>query len=101
MVAFFFHNKLYNSELLKKITPNFDIIDGYILIENYDAENDILMISDNSKNNNIILYGKIVKFSNMKLEVILEKLGYAEESKLNTIWANKKFGGVCKTYIIS
>jgi len=101
MVAFFFHNKLSNSELLKKITPNFDIIDGYILIENYDAENDILTISDNSKNNNTILYGKIVKFSNMKLEVILEKLGYNEECKLNTIWANKKFGGVCKTYIIS
>ncbi len=101
MVAFFFHNKLSNSELLKKISPNFDITDGYIIIENYDSENDILTISNKNENNNTILYGKIVKFSNMKLEVILEKLGYVEECKLNTIWANKKFGGVCKTYIIS
>lgn len=108
MVSFFFYNKLTDKELLKKISPTFDITDGYIIIESYDRENNILIINDKSKNNNTILYGKIVDFSNMNLGVVLEKLSYIEECKLkkekytlDTICANKKFGGVCKTYIIS
>jgi hypothetical protein len=97
-----------NPDMVKKISPTFDITDGYIIIESYDRENNILIINDKSKNNNTILYGKIVDFSNMRLEVILEKLAEIEECKLekekyrlDSIWANKKFGGVCKTYIIS
>ena len=75
--------KVWNDkELLKKISPTFDIIDGYIIIESYDRENNILIINDKSKNNNTILYGKIVDFSNMNLGVILEKLSYIEECKL-------------------
>jgi hypothetical protein len=108
MVLFFFYKNLTDKELLKKISPNFDITDGYIIIESYDMENDILIINDKSKNNNTILYGKIVDFSNMKLQIILEKLSEIEECKfkkqkytLDTIWANKKFGGVCNAYIIS
>jgi hypothetical protein len=97
-----------NPDMVKKISPTFDITDGYIIIESYDRENNILIINDKSKNNNTILYGKIVDFSNMRLEVILEKLAEIEECKLekekyrlDSIWANKKFGGVRKTYIIS
>ena len=108
MVSFFFYNKMSNPDMVKKISPTFDITDGYIIIESYDRENNILIINDKSKNNNTILYGKIVDFSNMRLEIILKKIGNIEECKLkkekytlNTIWANKKFGGVCKTYIIS
>ena len=108
MVSFFFYNKMSNPDMVKKISPTFDITDGYIIIESYDRENNILIINDKSKNNNTILYGKIVDFSNMRLEVILEKLAEIEECKLekekyrlDSIWANKKFGGVCKTYIIS
>ena len=108
MVSFFFYNKMSNPDIVKKISPTFDIIDGYILIENYDSENDILTISNKNENNNTILYGKIVDFSNMKLQIILEKLSEIEECKfkkqkytLDTIWANKKFGGVCNAYIIS
>ena len=44
----------------------------------------------------------------MGLEAIVEKIGNTqgcklkkEKYRLDTIWANKKFGGVCKTYIIS
>jgi len=108
MVSFFFYNKMSNPDMVKKISPTFDITDGYIIIESYDRENNILIINDKSKNNNTILYGKIVDFSNMRLEVILEKLAEIEECKLekekyrlDSIWANKKFGGVRKTYIIS
>jgi hypothetical protein len=108
MVSFFFYNKMSNPDMVKQISPTFDITDGYIIIESYDRENNILTINNKSENNNTILYGKIVDFSNMELEAIVEKLGNTQECKLkkekyrlDTIWANKKFGGVCKTYIIS
>ena len=105
MVIFFFYAKLTDTELIKKINNNFEINDGYI-IENYDRQNNILNISDNSINNNKLLYGKIVKF-NMKLEDVIIKINEIQEIKLkntnyilNTIWTNSKFGGVYKAYII-
>jgi hypothetical protein len=73
MVRFFFYNKLTNIELIKKINENFEIYDGYIIIQNYDIVNNLLEISDKSLNNNKLLYGKIVNF-NMKLDDIIKKL---------------------------
>ena len=104
MVIFFFYAKLTDTELIKKISNNFEINDGYIIIENYDRQNNILNISDNSSNNNKLLYGKIVKF-NMKLEDVIIKINEIQEIKfknyiLDTIWTNSKFGGVYKAYII-
>ena len=106
MVIFFFYAKLTDTELIKKINNNFEINDGYIIIENYDRQNNILNISDNSINNNKLLYGKIVKF-NMKLEDVIIKINEIQEIKLkntnyilDTIWTNSKFGGVYKAYII-
>jgi hypothetical protein len=93
-------------ELIKKINDYFDIYDGYIIIQNYDSENNILEISKNRLNNNKLLYGKLVDF-NMKMDDIINKINEIEECKLNkikytleTVWVNKAFGGTYKAYII-
>jgi hypothetical protein len=107
MISVFFYNKLTNIELIKKINNNFEICDGYIIIQNYDIENNILEINEKSMNNNKILYGKIVNFKTT-INDILKKINELQECmlenrikyKLETIWANKIFGGTCKTYII-
>jgi len=107
MIRFFFYNKLTNVELIKKINNNFKIYDGYIIIQNYDIENNILEISDESLNNNKLLYGKIVEFD-MNLNDIIKKINGMDECKLENkikytleeIWTNKTFGGTYKAYII-
>jgi hypothetical protein len=107
MVKFFFYNEFTNIELIKKITTNFQIFDGYIIMQNYDCENDLLEISNNSIDNNKLLYGKIVNFY-MKFDDIIKKINEIEECKMNnkikytvkTMWVNKKFGGTYKAYII-
>jgi hypothetical protein len=107
MVKFFFYNKLTNLELIKKININFEIYDGYILIQNYDIENNILEISNKSSKNNKLLYGKIVNF-NMTLDDIIKKINEIDECKLENktkylleeIFTNKTFGGIYKAYII-
>ena len=63
MVNLFFYNKLTNLELIKKININFEICDGYIIIQNYDIENNLLEISNKFSENNKLLYGKIVNFT--------------------------------------
>jgi len=107
MVRFFFYNKLTNVELIEKISNKFEIYDGYIIIQNYDIENDNLEISNKSLNNNKLLYGKIVDF-NMNLDNIIKKINEIEDCKfknkikylLEEIWTNKTFGGTYKAYII-
>ena len=108
MVLLFFYKNLTNTELIKKININFEIMDGYVTIQKYDTENNILEISDNNIDNNVILYGKIVKF-NMKINDIITKINEIEECKikntdtkyiLSTIYVNKIFGGSCEAYIL-
>ena len=99
MLKFFFYNKLNNLELIKKININFEIYDGYILIQNYDIENNILEINNKSSKNNKLLYGKIVNF-NMTLDDIIKKINEIDECKLDKIFTNKTFGGMYKAYII-
>ena len=107
MVKFFFYNKLTNLKLIKKININFEIYDGYILIQNYDIENNILEINNKSSKNNKLLYGKIVNF-NMTLDDIIKKINEIDECKLENkikysleeIFTNKTFGGMYKAYII-
>ena len=107
MVRFFFYNKLTDVELIKKINQNFEIYDGYIIIQNYDSENNILEISDVLVNNNKLLYGKIVNF-NMNLYDIIKKINEIDDCKLENkikysieeILINKTFGGISKAYII-
>lgn len=107
MVLLFFYKNVINIELIKMIN-NFEINDGYVLVESYDNENNILKISNSSIHNNTILYGKIVKID-MKIEDVIEKINKIQELKfenkttkysLTTIWANTKYGNTCKTYII-
>jgi hypothetical protein len=45
MITFFFYNKFIDIELIRKINKNFIINDGYILINSYDKENNILQIN--------------------------------------------------------
>jgi len=95
-------------ELIKKINIEFEITDGYIIIQKYHTENNVLKISDKNIDNNVVLYGKLVKF-NMEIKDIVTKINEIEECKiknndskyiLNTIWVNKIFGGGCQAYII-
>lgn len=107
MVKFFFYDKFTNVELIKKISNNYEIYDGYIIIKNYDSENNFLEISNNILDNNLLLYGKIVDF-NMKVDDIIKKINEIEECKiknkikytLETIWTNRILGGTYKAYII-
>jgi hypothetical protein len=108
MVTFFFNKNLTSTELINKINSDFEMNDGYIIIQRYDSENNILEINDKIVNNNTLLHGKIVKFK-MNLEDVLQKIDDIDECKfinknskytVNTIWANKQSGGCCKTYII-
>jgi hypothetical protein len=107
MVRFFFYNKLTNEELIKKISDNFEIYDGFILMEKYDIENNILEISNKTINNNKLLHGKIVNF-NMTLNDIIKKINEIKECilknrtkyTLETIMANTTLCGSYKTYII-
>lgn len=107
MIRLFFYNKLTNVELIKKINNNFEIYDGYVMIQNYDINNNLLEISNKSLDNNKLLYGKIVGF-NMKLDDIIKKINEIHECRLENklkytleeIWANKTFGGTYKAYII-
>jgi formyltetrahydrofolate synthetase len=108
MVNFFFYNHLTNLDLIKKININFEICDGYIIIQNYDIKNNLLDFIDKSSKNNEILYGKIVNF-NMKLDDIIKKINEIDECKLENkikytleeIWVNPTFEETKhKAYII-
>lgn len=107
MVRLFFYNKLKNIELIQKINNNFEIDDGYIMIKNYDCENNFLEISEKSIDNNNILYGKLVHF-NAKLDDIIQKITEIEECKfenkikytIQNIQVNKTFGNTYEAYII-
>ena len=107
MVLFFFYNKLTNIELLQKINNNFVIKNGYVLIQNYDYENNILEISEDPINNNTILYGKIVNFD-MKLDDVIIKINKIDECKnnnktkyiLDNIFTYNTSKDICKAYVI-
>lgn len=90
MVLFFFYNKLTENKLLKKINHKFEIKDdyGYILVNKYNSDNNILEISNDSNNNNVLLYGKIVDFD-MSLYQIIHKINNIEECRLK--YKNTKY----------
>jgi hypothetical protein len=92
--------------LLKRINIHFKIEDGYVLIQNYDRQRNILEISDKSINNNTLLHGKIVIFD-MTLEDVIKQINEIDECKLKnakykleTIWPDDVFGSVVKAYIV-
>jgi hypothetical protein len=115
MVHFFFYDNLTNIELIRQINEQFEIDDGYILLDRYISANNIkISIDDNNKvnSNNInILHGKIVKFD-MKLEDIIMKINEMLDCintknvkyVIDTVLVNKKNDenscSVFETYII-
>jgi len=108
MVLFFFYQNLTNVELINKIYNQFEMNDEYISEQKYDSEQNILEISDKSVNNNMLLYGKMVKF-NMKLGNIILKINEMEECKfknkntkyiLNKVLVNKNSGETCNAFIL-
>jgi len=104
MIKFFFYDKLTNIELIKKISDDFIIYDGYVMIQNKD---DLLENIGNKIINNNLLYGKIVKF-NMNLLEVLQKINKICECRdkinkkytINTIIANKNVDEKYQSYII-
>jgi hypothetical protein len=106
--TFFFYNNLSDLDLLKRISHTFEVCDGYIIVENYEKQKNILEINENPMKNNTVLNGKIVSFK-LKFEDVVAKLCRFDECKFDNkdtkykieqLWANKQTGGVCKTYII-
>jgi len=87
MVLFFFHNKLTSKELIDKISSNYKIIDGCIMIQDYSLIDNKIIIG-NHENNNKILQGKLVEF-NMSLTDVIYKINSIDECKSNDI--NKKY----------
>jgi hypothetical protein len=104
MIRFFFYDKLTNIELIKKISDDFTINDGYVMIQNKD--NLLENIGDKIINNNL-LYGKIVYF-NMNIYDVLKKINEINECRnntktkytINSIIANKNVDEKYQSYII-
>ncbi len=108
MTSFFFYKNLINNENINKISYNTTIKDGYINVEYYNSENNILQINPNNNLNNFLLKGKIVTFNDLSFSQIINKINNLDNIKLDNIlkynveliWANKLNGGTVKTYII-
>lgn len=108
MVLFFFYHFFTNIDSIKQINTNFEITDGYAIVESYNKEGNVLQISDEIVKNNTALYGKIVTF-NLEFDDVIQKInsiaGCNVTNKysnyiLDTIWVTKIHGGLCKAYII-
>ena len=112
MVSLFFYKHLMNTELIEKINNEYTMLDGYVLVQNYDDENNTLEIHNKPQYNDKILYGKIVSFD-MRLVDVVEIINEIDECKLPTkksntkskytlesIWVNKNICGTIKAYII-
>lgn len=80
MVYLFFYNILMCDKLIKNIDYKSVSTNAYILIEDYDKNNNII-INNNSRFNNKILNGKLVNF-NIELKNILEKINNIFEYKI-------------------
>ena len=72
MEIFFFYKYLTDENLINKINNNYEIQDGYVIINKNENETDC--------NNCTLLYGKIV-FFNMTIDNILKKINTIEECK--------------------
>ena len=105
MVFVFFYGKLNNVELIKQLDKDSQFYNGYVTVQKYDKENDILEISNKTTYNSQLLYGKVVKI-NMDIYEIIEKLNKNQEYRFNknnfdTIWASSLGGNnVHIVYII-
>ena len=105
MVFVFFYGKLNNADLIKNLDNDSQFYNGYVTVNKYDRENDILEISNKINHNSELLYGKVVKI-NMDIYELIKKLNENEEYRFNknnfaTIWASSLSGNnVHIVYII-
>jgi hypothetical protein len=81
-VQFFFYNNLLDINLLSQISENIKIIPSYILVDYYNKENNLLIISKKESINKQILKGILVQFD-ITLSEILKKIN--ELDKINKI----------------
>ena len=72
-VQFFFYNNLLDINLLNQISKNIKIIPSYILVDSYNKENNLLIISKKESINKQILKGILVQFD-ITLSEILTKI---------------------------
>jgi hypothetical protein len=74
-IQIFFYNKIINKELFYDTFQNIKIIKSYILVENYDSENNKLTINKINSVNKKILTGLMIQFNECDiLSEILQKL---------------------------
>ncbi len=104
MVTFFFYKNFVSTEMLSKISNNFQCVDGYVIVEDFDLDQDLVLINRDSNKNNVLLHGKIVYFAMTANDVVknIEKCKLCTKQKytMETIWVNKARGGLEKAFII-
>lgn len=81
MIRFFFYNNLCNLELIRNISPFYQIKYGYTYVKLFDKAKNKLTIDDNINENTQILQGTLVSFSNLTLSQIIYKLSKIDEIK--------------------
>jgi hypothetical protein len=84
MVKFFFYKSMTNDELIHKINPEYELMNGHTSVHYYNAELNILEIGTNNMRKNVLLWGKLVSF-NMSLDMVLQKINEIGECKFNGI----------------
>jgi hypothetical protein len=92
MVFAFLYGNINNVDIIKKIDATSEYYGGYVIVNKYDKENNLVEISKNEGHNNTLLHGKIVKF-NMDINQLTEKITGNEEyrfkkTRVDTIWAS-------------
>ena len=81
-VQFFFYNNLLDINLLNQISENIKIIPSYILVDSYNKENNLLIISNKESSNKQILRGILVQFD-ITLSEILKGMNELYQKKYN------------------
>ena len=93
MVNFFFYKSMQNEELIQKISPMYEIVEGHASVHYYDEGHNILEIGGNNMRRNVLLHGKLVGFD-ISLNMVLQKineLGMDEFSGISFDNINRKY----------
>lgn len=77
MIYFFFYNHLMDEPLIRKLSNDCFIQNGFIHVESFDKTKDKLFIGNQS----LVLHGKLISFGSITLSSILEKLSFLPDIK--------------------
>ena len=80
MSAFFFYNNLTNPAILTKISPQFECVDGYAKVQEYDPISQYVCVNEVCAKNEIRLRGKMVTFE-LTLDAVLARINAIPECK--------------------